>query len=58
MEIFKWTLSLISSDPPCKEGYARFTTVPLIGLSDQVCIYINVFVSSNCLLSFAVSLRK
>ena len=25
---FKWTVSVISSDPPCKDGNARFTTLP------------------------------
>ena len=25
---FKGTVSVISSDPPCKEGNVRFTTVP------------------------------
>ena len=26
--LFKGTLSVISSDPPCKDGNARFTTIP------------------------------
>ena len=32
----KGTVSLISSGPPCKDGIARFTTVTLKALSDQV----------------------
>ena len=32
----KGTVSVISSDPPCKDGNGWFTTVPLIILSDQV----------------------
>ena len=27
--VFKGTVSAISSDPPCKDGNARFTVVPL-----------------------------
>ena len=33
--IFKGTVSVISSDPPWKDGNARFTTVPLKPKSDQ-----------------------
>ena len=33
---FKGTVSVISSDPLCKYDNARFTTVPLKALSDQV----------------------
>jgi len=29
--IFKGTVSIISSDPPCKDGNSRFTTVPFKG---------------------------
>ncbi len=29
-------LSVISSDPPCKDDNARLTTVPLKTLSDQI----------------------
>ena len=47
-----WNISW--RDPPCKDGNARFTTVPLNALSDQVCISCIVFVFLNC---FAVSLR-
>ena len=28
------TVNVISSDPPCKDGNARFTTVFLLALSD------------------------
>ena len=35
--IFKGTVSVISSDPPWKDGNARFTTVPLKPKSDQKC---------------------
>ena len=28
------TVNIISSDPPCKDGNARFTTVPLKGISN------------------------
>ena len=33
--MFKGTVSIISSDPPCKDGYARFRTVPPKPYSDQ-----------------------
>ena len=52
--VLKETVSLISSDSPCKEGNTRFTTVPLklmcvrrvqryvcLNLSDPVCILLN-----------------
>ena len=29
-------ISVISSDPPCNDGYARFTTAPLKAFPDQV----------------------
>jgi len=32
----KRTASVISSDPPCKADNARFTTLPLKALSDQI----------------------
>ena len=35
-KIFKGTVRVFSSDPPYKDDYARFTTVPLKALSDQV----------------------
>ena len=53
----KETLSVISSDPPCKDGITRFTTVPLKALSDQVWIRYTCFLP-NCSFSFAGSLRK
>ena len=34
-DALKGTLSIISSDPPCKDANAQFTTVPLKPLSDQ-----------------------
>ena len=34
--MFEGTVSTISSDPPCKEGFIQFTTVPLKALSDEV----------------------
>ena len=36
--IFKETVSVISNEPLCKNGDARFTTVTLKVLSDQVLI--------------------
>ena len=46
-------------DPPCKNGNARFTTVPLIVMSNQVYeLDIHVFVYLNCLFTFVVSLKK
>ena len=33
---YQVAVSVISSDPPCKDGYVRFTTVPLKALFDQV----------------------
>ena len=52
------TGSLISSDPPCKNGNARFTTVPFKNLSDQVWNRYSCFVSSSYLFLFDVSPRK
>ena len=38
------TVSVFSSDSPSKYGNARFTTVPLKVLSDQICIrYVDYF---------------
>ena len=34
--LLKRTVSVTSSDPPCKDDNARFTTVPLKALSDQM----------------------
>ena len=36
--MFKGIVSVISSDPPCKDDNARFTTVPLKAVSDQILI--------------------
>ena len=32
----KYTLNVIAGDPPCKNGNARFITVPLKALFDKV----------------------
>ena len=32
---FKGTVSVISSDPQCKDGNVRFTTIPLLALTNQ-----------------------
>ena len=43
---FKGTVSVISSDPPCKDDSAGFTTVPFKVLSDQVLSnYILMFIT-------------
>jgi len=36
--MFKGIVSVISSDPPCKDDNARFTTVHFKALPDQVLI--------------------
>ena len=36
-QYLKGTESVISSDPPCKDGNVRFTTVPLKPCSDKKC---------------------
>ena len=36
--LFKGTVSVVSSDPSCKEDSGRFIRVPLKALSDQVYI--------------------
>ena len=36
--MFKGIVSVISSDPPCKDDNAWFTTVPLKAVSDQILI--------------------
>ena len=41
--LVKGTVSVILSDPPCKDANARFTTVPLKALSDQVWIRYSCF---------------
>ena len=35
--MFKGNVSVISSDPTCKDGNARLTTIPLNPLSDLKC---------------------
>ena len=37
--LFKGTVSVILSDPPCKDVNARYITIPFKVLSDQVCRY-------------------
>ena len=37
---FKGTVSVVSSDPPCKDGNARFTTVPLTPKSDLNVVFL------------------
>ena len=34
---FNRTICIISIDPPCKDGNARFTTVPFKPSTDQCC---------------------
>ena len=41
-------VSVILSDPPCKDGNALFTTVPLKACLIKYEIDIHVFVSLNC----------
>ena len=54
----KGTVSVISSNPQCKDGNARLTVngTFLIGLSDQVWM-IHVFVRFNCLFLFVAKRR-
>ena len=35
--MFKGTACVFLNDPPCKDGYVRFTTVPLEPSSDLYC---------------------
>ena len=44
----KGTVSIISSDSPCKDGNARFTTLPLIALS--MIIILKTFYFQLCIL--------
>ena len=37
--LLKGTVSIISSDPPCKDGNAQFTIVPLKPISDQYILW-------------------
>ena len=52
---FKVTVSVISSDPTCKDGNARFTTVsvPLKALSDLIKYEILLFFRVHCLINGA-----
>ena len=52
--VFKGTVSVISSDPPSKDGNARFTTLCLIKYE----LVIHILVYLNCLLSFVASLQN
>ena len=51
---FKWTESLIARDPKCKDGDARFTTVPFKALSDESELNIHVLVSLIALFDLQV----
>ena len=51
----KGTVSVISSDPPCKDSSIQFTTVPLKSLSDQTCLFISVNFS---IVSYKQVMRK
>ena len=44
----KGTVSVILDDPPCKDGNARFTTIPLKPLCDQkfekdIVVFLKIF---------------
>ena len=41
--LYTWTVVVVSSYPPWKDGNARFTAVPLKALSDQVWIRYRCF---------------
>ena len=63
--IVKGTVSVISSDPPFKDGNVRFTTVPLKSLNliknveDTVVILTRSVISvSFCIASYKQELRK
>ena len=57
--ILKGTVSVISSEPPCKDDIARFITLPLKALSYQIWIIHHLcFFFFFCLFSFTVSQRK
>ena len=49
----KGTVSVNSSDPPCKDGNARFKTSTLKTVSDKVWILYKFFVYLNCSFSSA-----
>ena len=51
---FKGTLSVYSSDPQCKEGRTRFTTVPLINNVEDIVVFLDLNVSNvdvSCMFS-------
>ena len=50
-KFIKGTVSIILSDPPCKDGNTRFTTVPWKALPSHVGLDIHVFLI-NYLFSF------
>ena len=55
----KGTVSVITSDPSCKDGNFRFATVPLKALSDQVwIIYQCLYNIKNWVFSAVLSLQK
>ena len=41
--MIKGTVSVILSDPPCKECNARFTAISVKALSDQKCVRYDCF---------------
>ena len=55
---FKGTVRIISSNPPCKDDNASFTTVPLKTLFGQVWKEWKCLKFWNCLNLIVVSLRK
>jgi len=58
LNLIKGTVSVISSDSPCKDSISWFKTVSLKAFSDQVWIRYQSFCFLNCSFSFAVSLQK
>ena len=56
-EVYFKELYVISIDPPCKDGKARFTTIPKV-LSDQVFITHQFLYFLKWLFSIVVSLQK
>ena len=57
-DIVKWTVSVILSDPLCKDGNVRFTTIPLEALSDHVGIRYPCFGFKTVYFLFLVSPQK
>ena len=54
----KWTVSVILSDPPCKDGKALIRTIPLNHLLIRYELDINVYDFKTWLVSIVVSLQK